>query len=93
MSNIKSKGFIWFGMLKECWNYFLLFFSNLKEENKDTSMYILFSLHMFKTYQTNYNIISRFEIYIPWRGIALGGHHVFFLYVKLKYIHTYIVHR
>jgi len=55
-------------------------------------MYILSWLHMFKTYQTNYNIISRFEIYIPWRGIALGGHHVFFLYVKFKYIHTYIVH-
>jgi hypothetical protein len=56
-------------------------------------MYILSWLHMFKTYQTNYNIISSFEIYIPWRGIALGGHHVFLLYVKLKYIHTYIVHR
>jgi hypothetical protein len=78
------------GMLKV---FLIIFLKKLKEENKDTSMYILFSLHMFKTYQTNYNIISRFEIYIPWSDIALSGHHVFFLYVKLKYIHTYIIHR
>jgi len=63
MRNLKSKGFIWFGMLKEGWNYFKLFFSNLKKEIKDTSMYISPWLHMFKTYQTNYNIISRFELY------------------------------